>query len=116
MKSIDRWAYLDGAELDFSRPGKPTDNSFIEAFNGRFRQECLDENWFLSAEDAAGKVGILAKTLQWGEAPHHFGRPVAQGVCGTGRNSESTRKTRTKPGTEGVARPTTPLTCLQAEM
>ena len=39
----------------FSRPGKPTDNAFIEALNGRFRQECLNENWFLS----------LAKTLQW---------------------------------------------------
>ena len=39
-----------------SRPGKPTDNAFIEAFNGRFRQECLNENWFLSLEDAAEKV------------------------------------------------------------
>ena len=43
-------------ELDFSRPGKPTDNAFIEAFNGRFRQECLNENWFLSLEDAEEKV------------------------------------------------------------
>ena len=39
-------------ELDFSRLGKPTDNTFIEAFNGRFRQECLNENWFLSLQDA----------------------------------------------------------------
>ena len=43
-------------ELDFSRPGKPSDNTFIQAFNGRFRQECLNENWFLSPEDAAEKV------------------------------------------------------------
>ena len=69
MKSIDRWAYLDGAELDFSRPGEPTDNSFIEAFNGRFRQECLDENWFLSAEDAAGKVESWRRHYS-GERPH----------------------------------------------
>ena len=48
--------YLNGVELDFSRPGKPTDNAFIEAFNGRFRQERLNENWFLSLEDAAEKV------------------------------------------------------------
>ncbi len=55
-KHLDQWAYLNGVELDFSRPGKPTDNAFIEAFNGRFRQECLNENWFLSLEEAVEKV------------------------------------------------------------
>jgi putative transposase len=55
-KVLDQWAYLNGVELDFSRPGKPTDNAIIEAFNGRFRQECLNENWFLSLEDARDKV------------------------------------------------------------
>ena len=55
-KVLDQWAYLNGVELDFSRPGKPTDNAFIEAFNGRFREECLNENWFLSLEDAREKV------------------------------------------------------------
>ena len=55
-KRLDQWAYLNGVELDFSRPGKPTDNAFIESFNGRFRQECLNENWFLSLEDAEEKV------------------------------------------------------------
>lgn len=55
-KILDQWAYLNGVDLDFSRPGKPTDNAFIEAFNGRFREECLNENWFLSLEDAREKV------------------------------------------------------------
>jgi len=55
-KRLDQWAYLNGVELDFIRPGKPTDNAFIESFNGRFRQECLNENWFLSLEDAREKV------------------------------------------------------------
>lgn len=55
-KILDQWAYLNGVELDFSRSGKPTDNALIEAFNGRFRQECLNENWFLSLEDAREKV------------------------------------------------------------
>jgi putative transposase len=55
-KRLDQWAYLNKVELDFSRPGKPTDNGFIEAFNGRLRQECLNENWFLSLEDAREKV------------------------------------------------------------
>ena len=55
-KVLDQWAYLNGVELDFSRPGKPTDNAFIEAFNGRLREECLNESWFLSLEDARDKV------------------------------------------------------------
>jgi putative transposase len=55
-KRLDQWAYLNRVELDFSRPGKPTDNAFIESFNGRFRQECLNESWFLSLEDAREKV------------------------------------------------------------
>jgi putative transposase len=55
-KVLDQWAYLNGVELDFIRPGKPTDNALIEAFNGRFREECLNESWFLSLEDAREKV------------------------------------------------------------
>ena len=42
-------------ELAFSRPGKPTDNAFIESFNGKFREECLNEHWFLSLADAQQK-------------------------------------------------------------
>ena len=64
-KRLDQWAYLNGVALDFSRPGKPTDNAFIEAFNGRFRQECLNENWFLSLEDAEEKVESWREPLQW---------------------------------------------------
>ena len=55
-KILDQWSYLNGVELDFSRPGKPTDNAFIEAFNGRLREELLNESWFLSLEDAREKV------------------------------------------------------------
>ncbi|WP_130417258.1 integrase core domain-containing protein [Edaphobacter modestus] len=39
-------------KIDFSRPGKPTDNAFCESFNGTFRSECLDTNWFSDLEDA----------------------------------------------------------------
>jgi putative transposase len=41
--------------LDFSRPGKPTDNAFIESFNGKLRTECLNANWFLSLDEARAK-------------------------------------------------------------
>ncbi len=55
-KALDEWAHRRGVKLCFSRPGKPTDNALIEAFNGRLRQECLDQNWFLSLDDARQKL------------------------------------------------------------
>lgn len=55
-KTLDLWAYKNGVTLDFSRPGKPTNNAMIESFNGRFRDECLNVNWSLSLEDARAKV------------------------------------------------------------
>jgi len=55
-KDLDRWAYWNHVELDFSRPGKPSDNALVEAFNSRFRQECLNQHWFLSLEDARLKL------------------------------------------------------------
>jgi Transposase and inactivated derivatives len=55
-RDLDLWAYQHAVELDFSRPGKPTDNAFIEAFNGRFRAECLNAHWFLSLADAQEKM------------------------------------------------------------
>jgi len=51
-KDMDFWAYFNGLKLDFSRPGKPTDNALIESSNGRLRQECLNAHWFLSVADA----------------------------------------------------------------
>ena len=68
-KRLDQWAYMNGVELDFCQPGKPTANAFIEAFNGRFRQECLNENWFLPLEDAVEKVESWRRHYN-GERPH----------------------------------------------
>ena len=58
-KALDKWAYQNNVVLDFSRPGKPTDNAFIESFNGSFRDECLNTNWFLSVEDAREKINAF---------------------------------------------------------
>lgn len=52
----DLWAYINKVTLAFSRPGKPTDNAFIESFNGSFRDECLNLHWFTSYEDARVKI------------------------------------------------------------
>jgi putative transposase len=57
-KVLDKWAYDNKVELDFLRPGKPTDNPFIESFNGSFRDECLNVNWFLSLKDTQEKFEL----------------------------------------------------------
>jgi transposase InsO family protein len=44
---VDLWAYANGITLDFSRPGKPTDNAYVESFNATVRLECLGRHWFL---------------------------------------------------------------------
>ncbi len=83
---MDKWAYEHGIELDFSRPGKPTDNAKIESFNGRLRQECLNQHWFLSLDDARSKIEAWRQyydetrphsELQW-ESPAHFARQALQ--------------------------------------
>jgi putative transposase len=55
-KALDAWAYQNGVQLEFSRPGKPTDNAFAESFNGRFRDECLNQHWFASLEEVRQTV------------------------------------------------------------
>lgn len=55
-RALDGWAYFNQVKLDYSRPGKPTDNAYIESFNGSFRDECLNANWFMSLNDAADKI------------------------------------------------------------
>ena len=55
-RDLDLWAYANDVVLDFSRPGKPTDNAFIEAFNSKLRSECLNAHWFMSLDDARSKL------------------------------------------------------------
>ena len=64
--TLDKWAYENGVTLDFSRPGKPTDNPFIESFNGSLRDECLNTNWFMSLQDAQEKIET------WRQDYNHF--------------------------------------------
>lgn len=68
---VDLWAYHRGVRLDFSRPGKPTDNAFIETFNGSLRDECLNLHWFGSLNEA--KELIEAWRKDYNESRHHMG-------------------------------------------
>jgi putative transposase len=68
-KALDAWAYRNGVQLEFSRPGKPTDNALAESFNGHFRAECLDCHWFASLEEA--RQTIEAWRIEYNmERPH----------------------------------------------
>jgi putative transposase len=55
-RALEDWAYRRGVQLDFIRPGKPVENAFIEAFNGRLRDECLNVHQFASLADAKAKI------------------------------------------------------------
>ena len=68
-KALDQWAYWNKVELDFSRPGKPTDNAFIESFNGRVRQELLNASWFESL-DAGREMAAAWRAEYNAHRPH----------------------------------------------
>src|SRR5579864_2615534 len=60
---FDLWAYHQKATIDFNRPGKPTDNCFVESFNGSFRDECLNVHWFETIDDACLAIATVAWLL-----------------------------------------------------
>jgi putative transposase len=55
-KALDQWAYRNGVQLKLIQPGKPTQNAYIESFNGKFRDECLNEHWFTSLAEARALI------------------------------------------------------------
>lgn len=68
-RTLDAWAYTHGVMLRFIRPGKPIENAYVESFNGKFRDECLNEHWFVSLADA--KAAIEAWRIDYnGVRPH----------------------------------------------
>ena len=87
-RTLDAWAYARGVTLRFIRPGKPIENAYVESFNGKFRDECLNEHWFVSLADAQGGDRSLAHRLQHRAAaqlaatdrtPHQFAQ-ISEGA------------------------------------
>jgi hypothetical protein len=100
-KALDRWVYENGVTLDFSRPGKPTDNALVESFNGRLRDECLNANWFLSLADARSKIEAWRRQVLQRESPSHSpGVAHAPGI----RPDAGPRGCRMKPGGSPLGR------------
>jgi putative transposase len=67
-QAFDQWAHARGITLQFIRPGKPVENAFAESFNGRLRDECLNESWFVSIADAQ-------RTLEAWRVAYNTARP-----------------------------------------
>ena len=70
-EALDQWAYEHGVALQFIQPGKPIQNAFAESFNGRLRDECLNESWFVSLPDA--QRTIEAWRIDYNVARPHSG-------------------------------------------
>lgn len=68
---LDAWAHQHSVRLEFIRPGKPVENAYIESFNGRLRDECLNQHWFLSLHDA--RRTIERWRVEYNEARPHSG-------------------------------------------
>ena len=68
-RAVGAWSELQRVRLHFIEPGKPTQNAFIESFNGRLREECLNANWFLSLADARRKIASWQRDYNE-ERPH----------------------------------------------
>lgn len=68
-RALDQWAYTNRVQLDFSRPGKPTDNATIESFNASVRRECLSEHYFSTLADAQHTLGSY-QTEYNNQRPH----------------------------------------------
>ena len=68
-RSLDQWAQANGVKLVLTQPGKPTQNAYVESFNGKFRDECLNENWFVSLDHA--RAVIATWRLDYNEVRPH---------------------------------------------
>jgi putative transposase len=102
-RALDLWAYVNKVRIDFSRPGKPTDNAHVESFNGRLREECLNSHWFVSMQDA--KRVIEAWRTDYNESRPHRALDnrtpkefaLAAGTCAGGK-SDGMPETLNQPG------------------
>jgi putative transposase len=101
-QAMDLWAYHAGVRIDFSRPGKPTDNAYVESFNGTLRAECLDAHWFGSLAEA--KEIIEAWRREYNESrPHraHGERTPHEIACEFAASREFTSTTTAEDSLSG---------------
>jgi transposase InsO family protein len=102
---LDEWAHRRGVRLDFIAPGRPIQNAFAESFNGKLREECLNENCFVDLDDAQAKIeswrldynaerprGTLALLHEW---ITNIQQNPGLGVAATSRRQRASLRTGT---------------------
>ena len=92
-KDVDLWAYWNHVKLDFGRPGKPTDNAYIESFNARFRLECLNEHWFMGLEDAREKMEEWRRDYNQNRPHSSLGNVTPEEFAASGANLKALPET-----------------------
>ena len=89
-RAVDQWAYEQGLRWHTIQPGRPMENGYVESFNGRFRDECLNENWFIDLADAREKIEEWKQDYNQARphsalgyrTPEEFAQSTAAGGCG----------------------------------
>ena len=95
-RMLDLWAYRHKVRIDFSRPGKPTDNGHVETFNGSLRDECLNVHWFASMAEA--RASIEAWRQDYNESRPH----MAHGYASPGEFARQSRHLADRPSAKGA--------------
>jgi hypothetical protein len=91
---LDAWAYAAGVQLAFIRPVKPNENAYIESFNGKFRDECLNERWFLSMAHARE----VTHSSLGNRTPEEFALAISEGQRKAYLYPQTLNSRRTKTG------------------
>ncbi len=84
-RALDSWAYGQGIQLHSIEPGKPNQNAYVESFNGRLRDECLNEHWFLTLAEARDTVEAWRLDYN-GFRPLEVENQLRSTACHAGRN------------------------------
>ena len=79
-RAVDQWAYEQGLQWHTIQAGRPMENGYVESFNGRFRDECLNENWFRDLADAREDRGMEAGLQRKASAPRMWGEQKTEKV------------------------------------
>ena len=114
-RALAAWSEERGVRLEFIQPGKPVQNAYVESFNGRLRDECLNANWFTSLSDARTKNRNLAARLQPASPAQFAGLLAARRICTNSSGDEGMRKASTVLLEQGTQAPSPAPDLIPAE-
>jgi putative transposase len=114
-RALAAWSEQRGVRLDFIQPGKPAQNAYIESFNGRLRDECLNANWFTSLSDARRKIENWRQDYNQQRPHSSFGLLGARRLCTKAAGDAGMRKASTRMLEQGIQSPSPTPDLIPAE-